>query len=220
MKNRLILASGSPRRIDMFHEHGYDPEIIPSGKEERVPTGLTPEETVLYLSFLKARDVEERIMREPAFASGKEAGIRTFVVGADTIVWLPDDGTRAAKEARGEATYKGKILGKPKDEEDARQMLRDLRNCCNHVLTGVTVLEAGTTNRRSFADLSKVYMKDYDESFIRAYVATGETMDKSGGYAVQGGQAEQVLRVEGDICNVIGLPWTRTEALLKEMGWE
>lgn len=221
---RLILASGSPRRIELFRAHGYEPEILPSGKEERVPDGLTPAETVLYLSYFKARSVEEELLRE-ADAENGGSGLpeRTFLVAADTIVYLPEraEDPIDVPASRGprNGTYRGTILGKPKDEEDAALMLRCLANTVNDVLTGVTILEAGTANRRSFVSVSRVDMMDYDETYIRDYVASGEPMDKAGGYALQGRQACKILRVSGSETNVIGLPWEETERALWDMGY-
>ena len=222
---RLVLASGSPRRSEMFRANGYDPEIIPSKKEERVPEGLTPAETVLYLSYLKARAVEEELLAERTEAADGQAtpDDRIFLVGADTIVYLPEDaeGPVDVPAVHGPVTetYRGAILGKPRDAEDAALMLRDLADTANYVLTGVTVIEVGTPNRRSFVSVSRVDMADYGDDYIRDYVASGEPMDKAGGYALQGRQACKILRVEGSKTNVIGLPWDETEQTLTDMGY-
>lgn len=217
---RLVLASGSPRRSEMFRANGYDPEIIPSAKEERVPAGLTPAETVLYLSFLKAHAVEEELLAESASSGSAEP---VFLVGADTVVYLPEkpDGPVDVPAAKGpvNGSYRGAILGKPKDAADAALMLRGLANTANYVFTGVTVIEAGTPNRRSFVSVSRVDMADYGEDYIADYVASGEPMDKAGGYALQGRQACKILFVEGSKTNVIGLPWEETEQALIEMGY-
>ena len=231
---RLVLASGSPRRSEMFRANGYDPEIIPSAKEERVPAGLTPAETVLYLSFLKAHAVEEELLSERAEQTAEEPGTDTkspssgfaesvFLVGADTVVYLPEkpDGPVDVPAAKGpvNGSYRGAILGKPKDATDAALMLRGLANTANYVFTGVTVIEAGTPNRRSFVSVSRVDMADYGEDYIADYVASGEPMDKAGGYALQGRQACKILSVEGSKTHVIGLPWEETEQALIEMGY-
>ncbi len=216
---KLILASGSPRRSEMFRAHGYDFEIHPSSVEERVPEGLTPAETVLYLSWIKTRSVEEELLATPA----ENSDDRVFLVGADTVVYLPEtaDDPIDVPAAKGpkNGTYRGAILGKPRDEQDASLMLRDLANTANYVLTGVTVIEAGTPNRRSFVSISRVDMADYGDDYVRDYVASGEPMDKAGGYALQGRQACKILRVEGSETNVIGLPWDETERTLNEMGY-
>lgn len=212
---KLILASGSPRRIELFRAHGYEPEIIPSGKEERVPEGLTPAETVLFLSLLKARSVEETLL---------PADEGTFLVAADTIVFLPENADDPidvpAPHGPRNGTYRGTILGKPHDEEDAKLMLRNLANTANYVLTGVTVLEAGKPNRRAFVSVSRVDMMDYGEDYVTEYVASGEPMDKAGGYALQGRQACKIIRVDGSETNVIGLPWEETEAALLSLGYK
>ncbi len=216
---KLILASGSPRRSEMFRAHGYDFEIHPSSVEERVPEGLTPAETVLYLSWIKTRSVEEALLATPT----ENNDDRVFLVGADTVVYLPEtaDDSIDVPAAKGpkNGTYRGAILGKPRDEQDASLMLRDLADTANYVLTGVTVIEAGTPNRRSFVAISRVDMADYGDDYIRDYVASGEPMDKAGGYALQGRQACKILRVEGSEMNVIGLPWDETERALTERGY-
>ena len=181
----------------MFEKHGYEFTVIPSGVEEKIPEGLSPAETVLYLSFCKARDVEKKVL------AAKEDS-QTFIVGADTIVWLPAE---------------NRVLGKPKDPEDARKMLRSLANRVNVVFTGVTIIEAGTTNRKSFAVSSEVYMMDYPNDYIDAYVASGEPMDKAGGYALQGTQASKIEKVVGSTDNVIGFPWKEAEAEWTKMGF-
>ena len=216
---KLILASGSPRRREMFEARGYDFEIRPSAVDERVPEGLTPAETVLYLSWIKTRSVEEELLATPA----ENSDDRVFLVGADTIVYLPEKADDPidvpATKGPKNGTYRGAILGKPRDEQDASLMLRDLADTANYVLTGVTVIEAGTPNRRSFVAISRVDMADYGDDYIRDYVASGEPMDKAGGYALQGRQACKILRVEGSETNVIGLPWDETERALTEMGY-
>ena len=228
---RLILASGSPRRSEMFRANGYDPEIIPSKKDERVPEGLTPAETVLFLSLLKARAVEDELLAEAARRTldeaaeriPAEASERIFLVAADTVVYLPakegDPIDFPAVKGPLNGGYRGAILGKPRDEADAALMLRDLAGVSNYVLTGVTVLEVGTPNRRSFVSVSRVDMRDYGADYVRDYVASGEPMDKAGGYALQGRQACQILRVEGSETNVIGLPWDETRQTLTDMGY-
>jgi septum formation protein len=237
---KLILASGSPRRREMFEAHGYAFAIRPSAVDERVPEGLTPAETVLYLSWIKTRAVEEEILAEraPSNADPAQAAAepsvgaespdgaepeRVFLVGADTIVYLPanaaDPVDVPAVHGPVNGTYRGAILGKPKDAEDAALMLRDLADTANYVLTGVTVIEAGTPNRRSFVSVSRVDMAPYGDDYVRDYVASGEPMDKAGGYALQGRQACKILRVEGSETNVIGLPWDETEQTLTEMGY-
>lgn len=127
MKRRLILASASPRRIEMFRKNGIEAEICPSNLQERLPEGISPEQTVLYLSLGKALDVERRFLEKNPLPEE-----RVFILGADTVV------------------FTNRILGKPKDEEEAFEMLKSLCGGEHRVLTGVSIVEAGTVNRKSF----------------------------------------------------------------------
>ena len=195
MKGKLILASGSPRRIEMFQKHEIPVQICPSKLEERLPDGLTPEQTVMYLSLGKALDVERRLSEEQS-----NSGQDVYILGADTVVVLD------------------RILGKPMDREDAFSMLRSLRNRAHRVLTGVTILKAGTTERISFYETTTVRTKMYTDEDILAYIETGEPMDKAGAYAIQGGFAKFIEGYDGDYENVIGLPWKRVKEKLDEMG--
>ncbi|MBQ3107124.1 MAG: septum formation protein Maf [Firmicutes bacterium] len=219
MKDQLVLASGSPRRIEYFQKHGYDPLVRPSRKEEKAPEGLNPAELVQYLALSKALDIE-RILREeggrqisdPAAAPGgtqfAPGAARTFLVGADTVVCT-------------DPSFPGgeRILGKPKDAADAVAMLKELRGRSHRVLTGVAILEPGTGNRRVFAEETKVFFGDYTDEEILAYVASKEPMDKAGAYAIQGGWGKHVSHFDGDYDNVIGLPWERTRRTLEDMGF-
>ena len=116
---RLVLASASPRRRELFHQAGLFPEIIPSHKEER-SAAKTPAALVKALSRTKAEDIAGQLAGETA--GGKEI----LVAGADTIVVLD-----------------GKVLGKPKDPEDAVRMLESLSGRAHHVYTGVTLILLG-----------------------------------------------------------------------------
>ena len=213
MANKLVLASGSPRRIEMFQKGGYAPVIRPSKKEERAPEGFSSAELVQYLALSKALDIEAVLQAERAAetAAGEgraEAESRIFVVGADTGVCT-------------DSTFPGgeRVLGKPKDEADALAMLQELRGRAHRVLTGVCILELASGNRRVFAEETKVYFRDYTDQEILDYIASGEPMDKAGAYAIQGGWGKYVSRFEGDYDNVIGLPWERTRGMLADMGF-
>lgn len=216
MANRLVLASGSPRRIEMFQKGGYDPVIRPSKKEERAPQGMNPAELVQYLALSKALDIEAVLQAEHTEAAeggsctAEEEGnrCRSFVVGADTVVCT-------------DSTFPGgeRVLGKPANEADALAMLQELRGRAHRVLTGVAILELGTGNRRVFAEETKVCFADYTDQEILDYIASGEPMDKAGAYAIQGGWGKYVTRFEGDYDNVIGLPWERTRRTLADMGF-
>jgi septum formation protein len=129
------------------------------------------------------------------------SGAATVVLGADTEVVLD-----------------GRLLGKPRDSIDAARMLRELRGREHDVITGLAVVEVGGPAAETTSVTSRVRMADYSEEEISAYVATGEPLDKAGGYAVQGLGGRLVSAVDGCLTNVIGLPLTTTRALLERRG--
>lgn len=124
------------------------------------------------------------------------------VLGADTVVFL-----------------NGRVLGKPRDGEDAVRMLRALSGAEHTVYTGVCLIGAdGREDTR--ADESKVRFSHLEEDVIRRYVQTGEPMDKAGAYALQGRGGMFVERIEGSYSNVIGLPLALVRRMLREAGFE
>lgn len=185
----IILASGSPRRKEILEQIGADFRICPA-KGEEIIRGEDPVEVVKGLSAAKAGEV--------AAAAEDEC----LVIGADTIV-----------------VYEGKILGKPKDEQDAVDMLKMLSGEEHQVYTGVTAIIKGKINKSiTFAECTKVRIFSMDEEEIRSYVRTGEPMDKAGSYAVQGYFAKYIEEIRGDYYNVMGLPVARLCRMLKEEG--
>ena len=186
---QLILASGSPRRIEMMRRSGMEPLIIKPEVDETVSPDMTPEQAVMYLALKKALAVEQQI----------ESGENQWLISADTVV---------CRET---------IMGKPQNEEEAVAMLSDLRGREHRVITGVAIVSPGTGKRKVFSETTKVYFKDYDDQVIRDYIASGEVWDKAGAYAIQGGFGAQVDRIEGDYDNVVGFPWKRFVEELKAL---
>lgn len=188
----VILASGSPRRLDLLRQVGIEPEVEPSHVEE-VITSTVPDQVVMELSRQKAEDVAIR-----------HAGEDVVVIGADTVV-----------------AYDGKILGKPQDKEDAVRMIRMLQGHIHQVYTGVTLVFCGKTSGEqaiavdngshiiTFAEKTDVHVCPMTEAQIRSYVETGEPMDKAGAYGIQGRFAVWVKGISGDYNNVVGLPLGR-----------
>ncbi|HEY9755629.1 MAG TPA: Maf family protein [Oculatellaceae cyanobacterium] len=191
---RIVLASGSPRRLELLTNLGLDFEVIPSKVEESVPPGISPEELVRSLAREKAHDVLKTLSKEQ----------NTVVIGADTMVVLD-----------------GKLIGKPTDEDDARQMLRRLSERTHTVFTGVIVLKRHKDDdlkEIEHVESSLVTFRKLDEKEITAYIATREPMDKAGGYALQGVGAALVARVEGCYTNIIGLPVPTIVSMLRQAG--
>ncbi len=212
MSRKCILASGSPRRIEIMRANGIDPLIMPAKIEENIPPVCGMCETVMFLALKKAKWVEEKYLNETLtdFTSDlsvdaersvdfqKQAGKQTAVIlAADTIV------------------YKDGIMGKPKDRQDAFRMLSLLRNDVHYVVTGVTLVEAGCQNARVFAEVTKVFVKDFTDEQLNAYLDTDEPYDKAGGYAIQGLFGKYIDHIEGSYDNVVGFPW---EKIVKELG--
>lgn len=186
--SEIILASASPRRKELLEQIGIQFKVVKSSVEE-VITETEPDKVVMELSRQKAEDV----------AAGLNDRKDRIVIGADTIVFC-----------------QGKILGKPKDESDAFAMLEGLAGKSHSVFTGVTLLIGD--RMISFAEETKVNVKDMTHEEIRRYIATKEPMDKAGSYGIQGRFAAFVSGIEGDYNNVVGLPVSRIYTELTKNG--
>jgi nucleoside triphosphate pyrophosphatase len=145
-----------------------------------------PLETVPALALAKARAV-------------LAAGVGGVVLAADTVVVVDDQ-----------------VLGKPADADDARRMLRRLRDRAHDVITGVAVIDAARGREATTAVVTRVVMAGYDDAALEAYVATGGPLDKAGGYAIQDIPAAWVREVVGPYSNVVGLPLAATGRLLAD----
>jgi septum formation protein len=204
----MILASGSPRRKELLEQIGLEFEICPA-KGEEVITTTVPEDVVVELSRQKAEEVAGGIvsyLEKGIPVPFKEAagGQDILVIGADTVV-----------------AYDGSILGKPKDEADAKAMLTLLSGQTHSVYTGVTcvfISADGRTGEHCFFEKTDVTMYPLSEQEILRYIATGEPMDKAGSYAIQGKCAIHVKEIHGDYNNVVGLPVARLYQELRALG--
>lgn len=180
----MILASKSPRRKELLSLITSDFEIIPAVKDEILPEGISPENTVILLASQKAEEI---------YSNHKN----TVIVSADTVVAID-----------------GKILGKPKNEDDAFYMLKALSGRVHSVYTGVcAVFKDGS--KTTFAEHTEVEFYPLSDNEIRAYIKTGEPMDKAGAYGIQDKGALLVKRINGDYYNVMGLPVSRLSRILK-----
>lgn len=196
LKNKkIVLASGSPRRIEMMRAHGIEPLVMPADIEENIPKVHGMCETVMFLALKKAQDVAGSLS---SLADCTEEG--SIIVAADTIVYKD-----------------GEIMGKPADRADAFRMLDKLRNDFHYVVTGVALLSYGRQLTRVFAEVTKVYFEDYQDSELEAYLDTDEAYDKAGAYAIQGYFAKHIDHIEGSYDNVIGFPWDRIEKEILKM---
>lgn len=184
----LVLASASPRRRQILSEAGLPFEVRPSTIEERARPGEQPEALAERLAREKALDVAQALGRGP---------LRP-VLGADTIVVLD-----------------GEVLGKPRDDAHAVEMLGRLVGRLHRVMTGIALAWTDGRPLESRVVTSEVEMRPATRSELIAYVALGESLDKAGGYALQGGAIQFVTRVVGSRSNVIGLPRDETLELLE-----
>lgn len=190
MKQRVILASASPRRKELLEQIDLEFDVIPSKAEEIVLPDETPEEHVVRLSIDKATEVANR----------KDVDGRWFI-GSDTIVLCNEQ-----------------ILGKPADQQHACEMLRQLSGREHHVLSGYAILDKQTGKQCAEAVSTRVRFRDLTDEEIARYIATGEPMDKAGSYAIQGRGVCFVAGIEGSYTNVVGLPLCRLTLALKELG--
>ncbi len=189
-KLKVILASGSPRRREILEQVGVVFEVRQSEVEEVTTQTESPE-------------VVKELSHQKAWAVAAQCGEDVLVIGADTIVACGDT-----------------ILGKPRDDAHAKEMLRQLQGNSHHVYTGVTLVlkRNGQTESISFAEDTMVSIAPMDDAQMDAYLATGEHWDKAGAYAVQGRFAIYVQGLEGDYYNVVGLPVSRLYRECLKMG--
>lgn len=186
MEKRLVLASASPRRKEILRNLGLSFEVITSEAEEKTDSGIPPYMMVQQLAMLKGTYVA--LKTENA-----------LVISADTIVYLD-----------------GKVLGKPGDAENARQMLKMLSGKEHEVYTGICITDSGGGKSVSDYEMTKVKFRDLCDEEIERYINTGEPMDKAGGYGIQGKGCLLVEKINGDYLNVVGLPAAKLAGILKE----
>ncbi|MBO5195744.1 MAG: septum formation inhibitor Maf [Clostridia bacterium] len=180
--NNIILASGSPRRLEILTMAGYNCKVIKPETDENIEY-TSAREYVCELSKRKAAEVAE-----------KSDGC---IIAADTVV-----------------VADGKILGKPIDENDAVNMLRSLSGREHSVLTGFTVRKGD----KAFTEVSetKVLMRHITEEEIKAYVDSGNPMDKAGAYGIQCAAGMFIEKIDGDYYTVVGLPICPISVILRE----
>lgn len=193
---RIILASSSPRRRQLFASIVPYFEIIKPHIEEIRQPDEAPMEYALRLSREKVQAVAAAIEGDAA------------ILAADTIVILAADTIGIAEN--------GDILEKPASAEMARQMLTRLRNRPHLVCTAFTV-QRGEAQRSQIVT-TKVLMRNYSDAEMEAYIATGDPFDKAGSYAIQHEGFRPVAKVEGSRSNVVGLPAEEVRAALQAMG--
>ena len=186
----IYLASSSPRRRDLLSQLGVSFQILDPEVDESIRGAETPDALVRRLAALKA-DAGRRLL--------DDKGSADLVLGADTIVVLDNQ-----------------VLGKPRDAAHACELLTGLSGRCHRVLSAVALASADGTGMR--LSESRVCFREVTRRECEAYAATGEPLDKAGGYAIQGRAAAFVRDLQGSYSGVVGLPLFETAELLREAG--
>jgi septum formation protein len=187
----IVLASQSPRRIELLTKMGVKFISVPSNYEERLDESIGADEVAIRLALGKANDVS---VKYPD----------AYVIGSDTVV-----------------AVNGRQMEKPKDIADAREMLQALAGHESSVSTGVAIVNEDKSVRECEVDTTKVYFKpDSTEvkALREAYLASGDWKDKAGGYGIQSGAATLIERIDGDYDTVVGLPIKVLDGMLVRLG--
>ncbi|MBM4451496.1 MAG: septum formation inhibitor Maf [Chloroflexi bacterium] len=185
---RVILASESPRRRQLLGQIGLKFQVVPSNSTEDLGSSVEPHELAKSLSMEKVSSVAKK---------HKNA----VVIAADTF-----------------GVLEGRILGKPKTEGEAREMLVAMSGKTHSVITGFAILDADDGKSVSRSVETKVRFRELTAGEIEAYVRSGEPLGKAGAYAIQGLGAVLIEKIEGDYFNVMGLPLSALAESLKEFG--
>ena len=195
---KIILASGSPRRKELLEKIGLkfniDPSDYPEDWQSKIQSykdrgiALIPEDLAKSISIGKAAAVA------PKYPN-------SIILAADTI-----------------GVLRGKVIGKPRTPDEARQMLQALSGKSHRVITAFTILDSTNNKTVTRTVATRVYFKKLSQTEIDNYVKTGEPLDKAGAYAIQGKGSIFVEKIEGDYYNVMGLPLNSLSESLKEFG--
>ena len=178
---KIILASASPRRKELLKLMGINKfEVIVSNKEEKLQNNLSIEEQVEKLAMQKAKNVLEQTK-----------GADRIIIGADTIV-----------------VKNGKIYGKPKSREEAKEMLKELRGKKHQVITGLCVIVEKQGKREQYLthDTSNIWIKNMEEKEIDQWLNQNTYQDKAGAYAIQEEFGKYIEKIEGNYFGIVGLP--------------
>jgi len=184
----IILASASPRRKELLEQIGLSFRVEPSNYQENIRFDLEPHDLARALSLEKARLVARNHRN-------------ALVIAADTFI-----------------VFEGKILGKPRTETEAKEMLETINGKPHSVITGFTIIDSDSNKTLSRSVETKVHLRKLSSDEIDAYVRSKEPLDKAGAYAIQGLGSVIVEKIEGDYFNVIGLPLSALTESLKEFG--
>jgi septum formation protein len=188
MKNKIILATTSPRRHGLAQTMGLDFDAVPSSYEEDMELKLNPKELVMTFAYGKAADVAKK------FKEG-------IVIGIDTIV-----------------VFNNKNIGKPKNDKDAFKTLKSFSGKKQYVYSGVALIDCRTGKTIKDCEITEVYFKKMDDNEIKSYIKTGEHRDKAGGYGIQDLASIFIKKINGCYFNVMGFPIYNIYKNLKKLG--
>ena len=199
---RIVLASGSPRRLDLLASVGVHPDVVPSRFQEDLAKSDFHEDTLyeypVDTATHKAKEVYERLVRETPEHPPD------LVIAADTVI-----------------VFENEILEKPKDKRDNLRMLADMAGHTCQVITGVAlihpILQAPGYKVHTVFERTRVHFADTPYELLHAYVDSGEGLDRAGGFAIQGRGALLIQSVEGDYNNVVGFPLYSVFSLLHDL---
>jgi len=184
----ILLASTSPRRRELLGLLGLQFQIVPPTCKETLSPHLAPSEQTRKFAQDKAQSVANQHPED-------------LVIGSDTVIEI-----------------EGKLLGKPENMQEAERMLRDLRGKCHHVHTGVAIIQKASNISIEFVETADVWIKPFDETNLKSYLNSEESLGKAGAYSIQGEGAQLIEKIEGDYPTVVGLPLWRTARILEEQG--
>jgi septum formation protein len=188
---KIVLASNSPRRREILSQLKINFEVVPSSFEETL-INMEPFELVEHFAYMKALDVYEKLK--------SQLTEETYILGSDTIV------------------YCNKIMGKPKSDEDAYQMLKTLSHREHQVISGLSIIQGSTGKTITMHDTTKVWIRELEDREIMNYISSGEPSDKAGAYAIQGLGSLFVEGIQGCYFNVVGLPINKLFEIMKKFG--
>lgn len=184
--NKVVLASGSPRRIEILSQYNLSIKVVKSNIEEKVNIDECPIQVAMSLALQKALDVSERMKNDE------------IVIAADTLV------------------YNNQILGKPSNKEDALEMLMNLNGKIHSVYTGIALLQPSRNLKIIDYVETKVKFRDLSKEKLENYININEYSDKAGAYAIQGVGTILVDYIIGSYTNVVGLPISKLDKLLEK----
>lgn len=192
MEKPILLASSSPRRAELLQRVKIPFEAFAPHVDETFSAALSIEENLKQVAAKKAGEAASQVEWRESYAG---------ILAADTAV-----------------VKDGRVFGKPRDRAEAANMLRALSGGVHQVCTGLAFLTPGG-GEFCIVDTSNVFFKTLSAGEVEDYVASEEPYDKAGGYAIQGGAAKFVEKVEGDYYNVVGLPMRRLYEILQKAGY-